>query len=224
MLMSTRVKICVLGLLLSVGSVASAQRAHEPRWGLKVASVAPVADTATQVFEVEIQLTNNDFGPRDASEVQVRTFFDLPGFDAEFVNATYANVTTFDGAQTGVNGTVSFSGFGRLGVCEAIAGSKTNGNVFNFTTSPIIVPEGGLVTYIVTLQRVGGEFPFNVDGDSFTALDGNITLHEDRHFALFFSEPPGADTPACVWDAPLIPALQPLNPCSGEPFPCNVSF
>src|SRR5262245_1585780 len=135
----TRVSICAMGLLLSLGGVAAAQRPSEPRWGLKVASVAPVADTQIQVFEVKVQLTNNDFFPRDASEIQVRTFFDLPGFDAEFVNATYANVTTFAGAQTGINGTVSFSGFGRLGLCAAIPERKTNGNVFNFTTSSIMV-------------------------------------------------------------------------------------
>jgi hypothetical protein len=220
----TRLSICVMALLLSFGGVAAAQRPSLPRWGLKVASAVPVSDTQTQVFEVKVQLTNNDFFPRDASEVQVRTFFDLPGFDAEFVNATYANVTTFDGAQTGINGTVGFSGFGRIGLCEAIPERKTNGNIFNFTTSSIMVPSGGVVTYIVTLQRNGGAFPFNVDGDSFTALDGNLTLHEDQHFALFFSEAPGANTPACVWTAPLIPSEQPLNPCSGEPFPCNTSF
>jgi len=214
---------CVMGLLL-VSGVASAQRPKLPLWGLKIASVDGVPDSETQAFRVRVQLTNNDFGPRDASEVQVRGFFDLPNYDAEFVNATYATVSTFDGALTGIFGTVDFGGFGRLGLCEAVPGRITNGNVFNFTTSSIQVPPGGLVTYIVTLQRQGGAFPFNVAGDSFTALDGNTTLHEDPHFALFFSNAPGANTPACVFEAPLIPTLQPINPCTGEPFACNTSF
>jgi hypothetical protein len=221
--MSKMMGACVIGLLL-VGGVASAQRPPLPRWGLKVASVDAVPDTSSQAFRVQIQLTNNDFGPRDASEIQVRTFYDLPNNDIEFVNATFANVTTFDGKQTGINGEVEFSGFGRLGLCRAIPGRITNGNVFNFTTSPIIVPSGGVVTYIVTMQRQGGAFPFNENGDSFTALDGNTTLHEDQHFALFFTNAPGAFTPACVFEAPLIPAIQPLNPCTGEPFACNTSF
>jgi hypothetical protein len=191
---------------------------------LKIANVDAIADTGSQAFRVQVQLTNNDFGPRDASEIQVRTFYDFPDFDAEFVNATFANVTTFDGAQTGINGTVIFGGFGRLGLCQAIPGRITNGNVFNFTTSSIQVPSGGHVTYIVTMQRHGGAFPFNVTGNSFTALDSDTTLHEDQHFALFFSNAPGANTPACVFESPLIPAIQPLNPCTGEPFPCNTSF
>jgi hypothetical protein len=215
--------VCALAVLL-VGGVASAQRPPLPRWGLKVASVDAVSDTQSQAFRIQIQLTNNDFGSRDASEVQVRSFYDLPDFDIEFVNATYAGVANFAGAQTGIFGTVEFSGFGRLGLCAAIPERITNGNVFNFTTSPLIVPPGGTVTYIVTMQRQGGAFPFNVRGDSFSALEGNTTLHEDRHFALFFTNAPGADTPACVFESPLIPALQPLNPCSGEPFACNTSF
>jgi hypothetical protein len=215
--------IGVMGLML-IAEVASAQRPPLPRWGLRIASVDAVPDTGSQAFRVQIELTNNDFGTRDASEIQVRTFFDLPNFDLEVVNATFADVTTFDGKQTGVVGTVNVSGFGRLGLCAAIPGRITNGNVLNFTTSPLLVPSGGVVTYIVTLQRQGGAFPFNVTGDSFTALDGDRTLHEDRHFALFFSNALGDNTPACVFEAPLIPAIQPLNPCTGQPFPCNTSF
>jgi hypothetical protein len=221
--MSKAAMICVIGLSL-IGGVASAQRPPLPRWGLSVANVDGVPDTESQTFRVKIQLTNNDFGPRDASEVQVRTFYDLPNYDMEFVNATFASVTTYDGKPKGIYGTVAFSGFGRLGVCAAIPERTTNGNVFNFTTSSIQVPPGGAVTYVVTLQRQGGAYPFNVSGNSFTALDGNTKLHADQHFALFFSNAPGADTPACVFEAPLIPAVQPLNPCTGEPFPCNISF
>jgi hypothetical protein len=224
MVMKTAKLISVFGLMMLFSGTAAAQRPRLPRWGLKVASVDAVPDTRSQAFRAEVQLTNNDFGPRDASEVQVRTFFDEPGFDIELVNATWASVTTFDGAQTGIFGAVEFSGFGRLGLCRAIPGRITNGNVFNFTTSSILVPPGGHVTFIVTLQRAGGLFPFNVNGDNFSALDGDTALHEDPFFALFFSQAPGANTPACVWEAPLIPAIQPLNPCTGEPFPCNTSF
>jgi hypothetical protein len=219
-----RTMLWVMGLLLLSGGVASAQRPKLPRWGLKIASVDAVADTGSQAFRARIELTNNDFGPRDASEVQVRSFLDLPDNDIEFVNATFASVTTFDGALTGIYGTVDFGGFGRLGLCQAIPGRITNGNVFNFTTSSVLVPEGGHVTYIVTVQRRGGAFPFNVTGQSFSALDGDTTLHEDPHFALFFTDALGANTPACVWEAPLIPTIQPLNPCTGQPFPCNTSF
>src|SRR6185295_19824383 len=120
-----------MAALMLMAGTALAQRAPAPRWGLKIASVDAVTDTQSQAFRVKIELTNNDFGPRDASEVQVRMFFDLPGNDMQFVNATFANVTTFNGANTGINGTVSFNGFGRIGLCNAIPGRITNGNIFN---------------------------------------------------------------------------------------------
>jgi len=221
--MKKRILFWMAALTLLAGT-SWAQRAPSPRWGLKVASVDAVPDTRSQAFRVHIQLTNNDFGPRDASEVQVRIFLDLPSSDMQFVNATFANVTTSAGGQTGTNGTVNFSGFGRIGLCNAIPGRITNGNIFNFTTSSIMVPEDGHVDYIVTCQRQGGAFPFNVNGDSFTQADGNTALHSDQHFALFFSNAPGDNTPACVFVSPLIPDVQPLNPCTGQPFPCNSSF
>jgi len=185
-----------LGFLLSgcnstssnIAPVASAQvKANTVRdpsqWGLQVASVNNVPDTASIAFQETFKLVNFGTAARDASEVFAVVYFDVPQGDPNqvvFVNSTFASVFNPNGTPTGVNSSVQLTTAGLFGPCinQGTHQVITSNFGFTFQTGTIVPPNGGFVTWTPELWR-GGHFPFN-DNNDWTAQSGVVVVRLRR--------------------------------------------
>jgi hypothetical protein len=205
--------------LLLAPLVASAQVTPDLsqfQLNLQVRPVDQVSTCQAGSFRAEFRITNFTNVAFDLSRASVRLNFNNATL-VEPVNNTFVTVFSPAGGLTGQSTTATVRQE-QGPMCAVAPDRTTNQTMFIDLGAAQLPPNGGFATFIATLRRDGGQFPFDVGCDDFTKLvNPDRTFRNDRFFGLV--QPSGIIPTGrlfCEFTAPnVVDPETGINPCTG---------